>query len=589
MARNRFDVDEELESPFNIKHLLRAGQYIRKYKEKMTLSLIYSFLSAASALLGPLLIRQGLNVAVPNKDYKQLVILALLMLVSIAVSVFFGNIRSRYMTVVGQNVIYEIRKDLFAHLQKLPFQFYDDRPHGKILTRVVNYVNSVADALSNGIINFVLEIFNLILIAIFMITCEVRLALIVMCGVPIFLVVVFLLKKAQRRAWQNVSNKSSNMNAYLHESLDGMKITQVFTRESENAEIFDGLNKNFVKSWMKAQYTSNLIWLSVENISTVVIGAMYIVSLFMIGPELQVGTIIAVSSYAWRFWQPILQLSNLYNTFINAVAYLERIFEMMDEPVTVDDVENATEMPEISGDVHFNDVTFSYDGNVNILENFNLDVKAGESIALVGPTGAGKTTVVNLIARFYNLTSGELLLDDYDLSKVTLKSLRSRIGIMLQDSFIFSGTIMDNIRYGRLDATDEEVMKAAETVCAHEFIVEMEKGYQTEVNERGSRLSQGQKQLIALARTLLSDPAILILDEATSSIDAKTEKMLQTGIQALLKGRTSFIIAHRLSTIKNCDRILYIADKGIAESGPHEELLEKKGFYYQLYTAQMDE
>ena len=450
-------------------------------------------------------------------------------------------------------------------------------------------MNSVSDALSNGIINFILEIFNLILIAVFMFMCDVRLSLVVMAGIPLFLIIVLVIKPAQRRAWQDVSNKSSNLNAYLHESLDGMKITQAFTREEENAKIYNKLNTKMYKSWMKAQYTSNLVWFSVNNISTWVVGAMYLVGFSLLGPAVQIGTLIAISAYAWRFWQPILQLSNLYNTFINAVAYLERIFEMIDEPVLVDDAPDATELPPIKGDVTFDDVTFSYDGSINVLEHFNLDVKAGESIALVGPTGAGKTTVVNLISRFYNINSGRVLVDGHDISKVTLHSLRAQMGIMLQDSFIFSGTIMDNIRYGRLNATDEEIIAAAKTVRAHEFISEMPDGYYTQVNERGSRLSQGQKQLIAFARTLLSDPKILVLDEATSSIDAKTERLLQEGLQALLKGRTSFIIAHRLSTIKNCDRILYISNKGIAESGSHDELMEQKGHYYQLYTAQLEE
>ena len=306
------------------------------------------------------------------------------------------------------------------------------------------------------------------------------------------------------------------------------------------------------------------------------------------------GVILAMGQYVGRFWQPITNLANIYNSFINNIAYLERIFETMDEPVTVDDAPGAENLPEITGEVEFRDVTFAYEENINVLEHMNLHVNAGESIALVGPTGAGKSTVINLLCRFYNVNGGKILLKDkqgveHDISQVTLHSLRSRLGIMLQDSFIFSGTLMDNIRYGRLDATDAEIFEAARRVRADALISKMPRGYETEIRERGSNLSQGEKQLIAFARTLLSDPSILILDEATSSIDTQTEKLLQEGIAEMLRDRTSIIVAHRLSTIKNCDRILYISNKGIAEMGSHEELMAKRGLYYQLYTAQVQE
>ncbi|WP_342548387.1 ABC transporter ATP-binding protein [Paenibacillus sp. FSL P2-0089] len=587
MARNKFDVDENLEAPFNIKHFRRAMVYIRRKKKPMLIAFALSALSAAIALSAPLIMQHVVDVTIPAKDMGALAGWSLLMLATIVVSVILATIRSRIMTSVGQDIIFDIRTDLFKHLQELPFKYYDDRPQGKILIRVVNYVNGVSDVLSNGIINFILEIVNLIFIAVFMFAVDVRLSFIILAGLPVFLGVMLLIKTRQRRAWQAVSNKSSNLNAYLQESISGIGVTQMFSRETRNEGIFTRLAGNFRTAWMKALRYNILIPFSVDNLSTIVTAMIFLVGLLTLDPQnMTLGVILAMSSYAARFWQPILNLSNLYNNFINAVAYLERIFETLDEPVTVSDIPGAKALPPVQGRVTFDDVTFAYDPGLNILENISFDVAAGESVALVGPTGAGKTTVVNLISRFYNLTGGRILIDGQDISQITLKSLRSQMGIMLQDSFIFSGTILDNIRYGRPDATEEEVIAAAKAVCADDFIREFDQGYQTEVNERGSKLSQGQRQLISFARTLLANPRILILDEATSSIDAQTERLLQKGLNELLKGRTSFIIAHRLSTVKNCDRIMYVSNKGIAESGSHDELIARRGLYHRLYTAQ---
>ena len=587
MARNRYDVDEVLETPFDFAHLKRSFVYIKKYKGKMITALVLSVFAAISGLLGPLITQYALDNTIPQKNMGQLVLLTLAFVGTIAVSITFSTIRSRIMTVVGQDIIFDIRTDLFKHLQELPFEYYDNRPHGKILIRVVNYVNSVSDMLSNGIINVILECLNMLFIMIFMFFVNVKLSLVVLSGLPIFAVIMMMIKKRQRKAWQDVSNKSSNLNAYLQENITGARVTQIFTREEENAQIFDRLSEKYRKSWINAVKYSNLVWPATDNVSTLVRAAIFVVGLLVLTPAaVSLGTIVAMTSYASSFWQPIMNLSNIFNNFINNIAYLERIFETLDEPATIADKPNAQDIGDITGEVKFDDVTFSYEQGKTVLEHISFDVKPGESVALVGPTGAGKSTVVSLLSRFYDLDSGKITIDGKDISQATLHSLRSQMGIMLQDSFIFSGTIYDNIRYGRLDATEEEIREAAKIVCADEFISEMKDGYMTEVNERGSKLSGGQKQLISFARTLLSDPKILALDEATSSIDARTEKLLQQGLQRLLVGRTSFIIAHRLSTIKNCDKIMYIDNKGIAECGTHDQLIAKKGEYYKLYTAQ---
>lgn len=589
IRKNTYREDEALETPFELRHLLRAKVYIKKYAKRMIIALVLSAIGGAVGLLAPKVTQEALDHVIPSGDTQRLLLLVGVLIGIYVVSVIFTTIRSYIMIRVSQNIIYDIRKDLFAHLQKLPFQYYDDRPHGKILIRVVNYVNSVSDMLSNGLINVVLEIINLIFIVAFMFWTDVKLSLVVMCGVPVLAAFMFWIKKRQRRAWRQVSNKNSNLNAYLQENIVGARITQIFAREDENAEIFADLSDRCRGTWMEAVKYSNLVWPGIDSISVVVRASIFVFGLVILGQgHATLGTIVAISGYASRFWQPIMNLGNIFNNFINNMAYLERIFETLDEPVTVDDATDATELPPIQGKVEFENVSFSYEEGKEVLHDVSFTVEPGQSIALVGPTGAGKSTIVSLISRFYNVNKGRILIDGEDISKVTLASLRSQMGIMLQDSFIFSGTIEDNIRYGKLDAKENEIREASRVVRADGFISQMPDGYATEVKERGSTLSQGQKQLISFARTLISNPSILVLDEATSSIDVQTEKALQEGLNAMLKGRTSFIIAHRLSTIRGCDKIMYIDQGGIVEAGTHEELLEKKGNYYHLYMSQME-
>jgi len=586
MARNKFDVDEDLETPFSLTHFKRLMVYIKPHQKQIIFTVFIMLLASGAGLIGPYLIKQAIDEKIPNNDIAGLFMLAAIFIVAISITAICMKYRIRMMSQVGHSIIEAIRKDLFTHLQKLSFSFYDSRPHGKILVRVVNYVNSLSDLLSNGLINLITDMFSLLVILGFMLSIDVKLTLMAMAGFPIFAAVIFIIKNAQRKSWHTLSNKQSNMNAYIHESINGIKVTQAFTREEENKKIFHDVSSSYRTSWIRAVKIQFLVWPSIENISVLTVAFVYIGGISMIGDGVSVGSLVAFVGYLWMFWTPLANLGNFYNAIINAMAYLERIFEMMDEKPTVLDKPKARELPAIKGKIDFKNVVFGYDGDEKILDQINIHVEPGESIALVGATGSGKTTIVSLLSRFYDVKGGSVEIDGFDIQTVTLASLRRQMGVMLQDPFIFSGTIMDNIRYGRLDATDDEVIAAAKAVQAHPFIAKMKDGYQTEVNERGSRLSSGQRQLISFARTLLADPKILILDEATSSIDTETELALQKGLETLLKGRTSFIIAHRLSTIQNASRILVINKGRIIEEGSHDELISKKSFYWKLHQAQ---
>lgn len=588
MARNTFDVDETLEKEFNWSHYKRLGAYIKPYKKAVFKTLFVIILANLASMLGPYFTKIAIDQVIPQKNLSLLLILGAIFLFSLVIIGWCMRYRIYAITEIGQDILKDMRFSIFEHLQKLPFSYFDSRPHGKILIRVVNYINTLSDLLSNGLINLISDLFNVIITLIFMLFIDVKLTLYSLLLLPVLFVMVLFIQGKQRKAYQELSNKQSNLNAYIHESISGIKITQSFAREDENFQIFNEVSEEYRQSFMKAVRVQYLLWPAVQNISVITTCFIYFVGIRQLGVSVTTGTLIAFIGYINNFWNPVINIGNFYNSLITATAYLERIFETMDVVPEIQDAPHAIELPPIKGTVDFQHVYFRYEEGKNILTDVSFHIEPGQTIALVGPTGAGKTTIINLLSRFYDVNEGAVKIDGYDVRDVTLRSLRKQMGVMLQDTFIFSGTIIENIRYGNLATTEEEVIQAAKIVRAHDFIKDLKDGYETVVEERGSTLSAGQRQLISFARALLADPKILILDEATSSIDTKTEELLQEGLQQLLKGRTSFIIAHRLSTIKNSDKIFYIDGGRIVEEGSHDQLMAKHALYHHLYQSQYD-
>lgn len=583
--RNTFFEDEKIEKKIDMKQLLRTLKYIFPYKKILVLVSVMMLVAAVVSLLPPRLLKVIVDKTVVEKNYRELALVGGGLVLLSAVEILSTFIQSRSMGRMGFQIITQIRTDIFDRLQLLSFDYFDNRPDGKIVVRVTEYINGLADFFTNYVMMFAIYIVKIVVVTVFMLSLSPMLTVIVFATVVPMMTIVFLLRSYLKKMYTAHRAKNSNRTAFLVESIMGEQIVKNYNRIEKNKEIYRQIHEDSVNMWWTIVKRSRLNSPVVQlfwNVGTLCIFGVALSMILGGNEEITAGMVITFTTYMSSFQDPLSQISTIIQELAQVSSNLEQVFDTIDYPVDIQDKENPIELKDVRGKVDFEDVTFSYDEDVNILEHFNLHVRPGEMIALVGPTGAGKTTVINMLTRFYDVKQGSVRIDDVDVRDASLHSLRSEVGVLMQDPFIFKGTIMDNIRYGRWDATDEECIAAAKTIFADKFIRRLKGGYQHVLEERGSGLSAGERQLISFARIVLKNPSVVILDEATSAIDTETELLIQEALEVLLKGKTSFIVAHRLSTIRNADRILYIRNKGIAEEGTHEELMAKKGYYYEL-------
>lgn len=588
MSFNSYKEDEQLAQRSKTQTLLRLLSYLLTYKKEIIFVLLIMAFCVMVSLVNPLLIEAAIDRYIAAGNMPGLLRLVLFAIVLNLLMIGGIKLRMYIMAKMCNSILVTIRQELYTHIQTLDLQFFDSRPTGKILARIIGDINSLKEVLNNFVTTLLPDFATVAAVVAIMFIKNQALAGASLCSLPFMFACIWFIQVHSHKKWQDFRKKSSNLNAFIHEDISGMRIIQSFHAEDETSETFDELLLAHRQSFSQAVRLVDGMGSCIDLSWSVGTAALYFVGIKILGVgNVSVGTFIAFGSYIGMFWKPIMNLSNFYNQIITNIAAAERIFEILDTEASITDGDKVIDIPPIKGNVCFEHVGFSYDDSTKVLNDVSFDIAPGETIALVGPTGAGKTTIVNLISRFYDIQEGTIRIDGYDVKDVSIESLRSQMGIMTQDNFLFTGTIRDNIRYGKLDATDEEIIEAAKAVHAHDFICKLENGYDTVLSERGGGLSVGQKQLLAFARTMVSKPNILILDEATSSIDTRTELLVQEGIDALLKGRTSFVIAHRLSTIQKADRIFVIDQGGIVEEGTAAELIAKKGAYYKLHTAQL--
>jgi len=577
-------LDEAQEKAFNYGYFRRLMRYLKPYRRALLVVSAFVVVGTAANLLEPYLLAVIIDQGVANRDLGLIARLIGALVAFRFLAWGAGYLRVFSINRIGQGVLYDLRGELFAHIQKLSLRFYDNRPVGKIMSRITSDVGSINELLNGGVATILVEGLSLVGIVVIMLAIDWRMALVAFCITPSFYLLFGKLQKRIEGAWVNVRKSAANMNGALNESINGVRVTQAFGQEERAVARFERVNQVNRGANVRAVKLDNLIWPSVEMVG--VTGSALLVAFGatqVMAGTMSLGVILAFINYLWRFWGPVSALSKVYSQVLSAMASAERIFEFLDAEPEIRDKPDARPMPPIVGEVALEGVHFKYETTSRAaLRGVDLRVKPGQTVAIVGTTGAGKTTIINLIMRFYDPTEGCARIDGHDLRDVQLATLRSQISLVLQEPFIFSGGIGDNIRYGRLDATQEQVEAAARAVHLDEFIARLPEKYDYEVGERGTRLSLGQRQLVSFARALLADPRILILDEATSSVDTQTERLIQRALEVLLKGRTAFVIAHRLSTVRNADLILVMQDGQIAERGTHDELMALRGLYYQL-------
>ncbi|MGC9359550.1 MAG: ABC transporter ATP-binding protein [Anaerolineae bacterium] len=567
--------------------LRRLLGYLKPYKVGLLVVVGLVIVSSVLSLAGPVLMGRAIDGYIATKDLPGLLRISLLMLAVYVGAALTSALTGIILARISQRAMQVLRRDLFQHLQTLSLRFFDRQPHGELMSRLTNDIDAINRVISQEITQLISGLLTLVGILVMMFVLNVWMALASMIVLPLMTLFVGVVGKRTRGGFRALQEQLGTLNGQLEEVYSGQRVIIAFGQQGSTFDRFQRANEDVRETGIRAMSYASLVPPLMGIFSNANIAVLVGIGGWMAIQGLAtVGTIATFISYSRRFAAPLRQLGNLYNQVQSAIAGAERVFQILDEQPEIEDAADAIPLPDLEGHVVFDHVDFSYERGVEVLRDVSLEALPGQTIALVGPTGAGKTTIVNLLTRFYDLDDGVIRVDGHDIRKVRKADLRRRLGIVLQDNFLFADTVMENIRYGRLDATDSEVIAAAKLANAHQFIHRLPDGYDTVLTERGTNLSQGQRQLLAIARAILADPAILILDEATSSVDTRTEAHIQEALLKLMEGRTSFVIAHRLSTIREADQVLVINEGRVIERGTHPELLAQRGFYYNLYMSQ---